>query len=94
MSFNDGCLSSIIEQVGDRYKGRKVASDHFHHLSITAHNDGLQLRRAISIQAEGIELLEKHAIAPSAARLCSAPSLVSQAVDSKRALHIVGRLRK
>jgi len=34
------------------------------------HNGGLQLRRAISIQAEGKELLEKHAIAPSAARLC------------------------
>jgi hypothetical protein len=33
-------------------------------------NDGLQLRRAISIQAEGIRLLKKHAIAPSAARLC------------------------
>jgi hypothetical protein len=38
-----------------------------------AHNDGLQLRRAISIQAEGTRLLEKHAIAPSAARLCYAP---------------------
>jgi len=35
-----------------------------------AHNDGLQRRRAGSIQAEGIRLLEKHAIAPSAARLC------------------------
>ncbi len=33
---------------------------------------GLQLRRAINIQAEGIRLLEKHATAPSAARLCSA----------------------
>jgi len=33
-------------------------------------NVGLQLRRAISIQAEGTKLLEKHAIAPSAARLC------------------------
>ena len=33
-------------------------------------NAGLQLRRAITIQAEGIRLLEKHAIAPSAARLC------------------------
>jgi hypothetical protein len=35
-----------------------------------APNAGLQLRRAISIQAEGKRLLEKHAIAPSAARLC------------------------
>jgi hypothetical protein len=35
-------------------------------------NDGLQLRRAISIQAEGKKLLEKHPIAPSAARLCYA----------------------
>jgi hypothetical protein len=34
------------------------------------HNAGLQLRRAISIQAKGTRLLEKHAIAPSAARLC------------------------
>jgi len=34
------------------------------------YNAGLQLRRAISIQAEGKSLLEKHAIAPSAARLC------------------------
>jgi hypothetical protein len=33
-------------------------------------NAGLQLRRAISIQAEGKRLLEKHAIAPSAASLC------------------------
>ena len=35
-------------------------------------NDGLQLRRAISIQAARKRLLEKHAIAPSAARRCSA----------------------
>ena len=33
-------------------------------------NDGPQLRRAISIRAEGTRLLEKNAIAPSAARLC------------------------
>jgi hypothetical protein len=33
-------------------------------------NDGLQLRRAISIQAEATRLLEKYAIAPLAARLC------------------------
>jgi hypothetical protein len=33
-------------------------------------NGGLQLRRAISIQTAGKKLLEKHAIAPSAARLC------------------------
>ena len=31
---------------------------------------GLQLRRAISIQPKRKKLLEKHAIAPSAARLC------------------------
>jgi len=37
-------------------------------------NAGLQLRRAISIQAEGKRLLEKQAIAPSAARLCWASS--------------------
>jgi hypothetical protein len=36
----------------------------------TRDNAGLQLRRAITIQAEGKKLLEKHAIAPSAARLC------------------------
>jgi hypothetical protein len=35
-------------------------------------NACLQLRRAISIQAEGTRLLRKHAIAPSAARLCYA----------------------
>jgi len=33
-------------------------------------NAGLQLRRAISIRPEGKSLLEKHAVAPSAARLC------------------------
>jgi hypothetical protein len=33
-------------------------------------NAGLQLRRESSIQAEGKKLLEKHAIAPSDARLC------------------------
>jgi hypothetical protein len=38
-------------------------------------NAGLQLRRAISIHAEGIRLFEKHAIAPSAARLCYAARL-------------------
>jgi len=35
-----------------------------------APNVGLQLRRAISIHVELKKLLEKHAIAPSAARLC------------------------
>jgi hypothetical protein len=39
------------------------------------HNAGLQLRRAISIQAEGKKLLEKHAVAPSAARLCYVAAL-------------------
>ena len=33
-------------------------------------NAGLQLRHAISTQAAKKRLLEKHAIAPSAARLC------------------------
>jgi hypothetical protein len=36
------------------------------------HNVGLQQRRAISIQDDGKRSLEKHAIAPSAARLCYA----------------------
>jgi hypothetical protein len=40
-------------------------------------NDGLQLRRAISIHAEGKKLLEKYAVAPSAARLCSIAPLAS-----------------
>jgi hypothetical protein len=43
-------------------------------------NAALQLRRAISIQAEGKKLLEKHAIAPSAARLCSASLLMLRTV--------------
>jgi hypothetical protein len=41
-------------------------------LRSTTPNDGLQLRRAISIGAERKSLREKHAIAPSAARLCYA----------------------
>src|SRR6267142_2150843 len=44
-----------------------------------ASNAGLQLRRAISIQAEGTKLLEKHAIAPSAARLCWTARLMNGA---------------
>jgi hypothetical protein len=39
-------------------------------LVIDSYDVVLQLRRAISIQAEGIRLLEKHAIAPSAASAC------------------------
>ena len=39
--------------------------------------DGLQLRPAISIQAQGIRLLERHAIAPSAARLCWIAAVIS-----------------
>jgi len=43
------------------------------------------LRRAIIIQAEGIILLEKHAIAPSAARLCYARrSVVLRALPRRR----------
>ena len=41
---------------------------------LTRFIDALQLRRAISIQAEGTRLLEKHAIAPSAASACWAAS--------------------
>jgi hypothetical protein len=37
---------------------------------LTRFLDGLQLRRAISTQAEGKKLFDKHAFAPSAARLC------------------------
>jgi hypothetical protein len=44
-------------------------------------NAGLQLRRAISIQTEGTRLLEKHAIAPSAARLCSMAGDHTQSVS-------------
>jgi len=52
--------------------------DEVHHLNIEKrYNDGLQLRRAISIQPEGKSLLEKHAIAPSAARLCSAAGVTT-----------------
>lgn len=43
-------------------------------------NDGLQLRSAISIPAEGQRLREKHAIAPAAARLCWV-AFESQALD-------------
>ena len=41
-------------------------------------NAGLQLRRAISTQFAGEELLEKRAIAPSAARLCWGPTVQSE----------------
>ena len=44
-------------------------------------NAGLQRRRASGIQAEGKKLLEKQAIAPSAARLCWAAALTY--VDTK-----------
>jgi hypothetical protein len=44
----------------------------FVHSTIEMPNAALQLRRAISIQPEANRLLEKHAIAPSAARLCYA----------------------
>jgi hypothetical protein len=50
-------------------------------------NAGLQLRRAISIRAERKKLLEKHAIAPSAARLCYAaatPGLSSAVISVSR----------
>ena len=47
-------------------------------------NACLQLRRAISIQAEGTRLLEKYAIAPSAARLCSASCDVKKAATDDR----------
>jgi hypothetical protein len=48
----------------------KRESHSVHKLPEATANDGLQLRRAISIQAEGTRLLEKHDVAPSAARLC------------------------
>jgi hypothetical protein len=58
-------------------------------------NDGLQLWRAISIQAEGTRLLEKHAIAPSAARLCwaaalhtSEPALIPGIIKNKIAFRV------
>jgi hypothetical protein len=40
------------------------------HTAVRLPNDGLQVRRAIGIPAEGIRLLEKNAIAPSTPRLC------------------------
>jgi hypothetical protein len=46
-----------------------------HAVFVCAPNAGLQLRRAISIQAERKGLLKSHAIAPSAARLCYVASL-------------------
>ena len=44
-------------------------------ITVKPPNAGLQLRRAISIRAEVKRLLENHAVAPSAARLCSAAEL-------------------
>jgi len=49
----------------------------FHRYKEKQSNAGLQLRRAINIQAEGMKSLEKHAIAPSAARLCYVPLFIS-----------------
>ena len=51
---------------------RRIHNDFYHDFLNQPPNDRLQLRRAISIQAEGKKLLEKHAIAPSAARLYAA----------------------
>jgi hypothetical protein len=45
-------------------------------------NACLQLRRAISIQAKGKKLLEKHAVAPSAARLCCVAPAMARAFSS------------
>ena len=59
-------------------------------LSSEPHNAGLQLRRATSIQAEGKRLLEKHATAPSAARLCSASGLSLLAHKMKASYSRVG----
>ena len=50
--------------------GNKVQQLFSHVGKKTESNDGLQLRRAISIQAQEKKLVGKHAIAPSAARLC------------------------
>src|SRR5688572_10711354 len=54
------------------------------------HNVCLQLRRAISIQAEGKKLLEKHAIAPSAARLCWATAMHLNARQGERRTSLTG----
>jgi hypothetical protein len=54
-----------------------------------ASNVGLQLRRALSIRAEGRRLLEKDAIAPSAARLCYAAG--SQGLQ--RGKHLIDRVQ-
>jgi len=74
-----GALQIIQEQ---KYQAGSAPRAHPKHSSLallywfsnsgTRDNAGLQLRRAISTQPEGTKLLEKHAIAPSAARLCYA----------------------
>jgi hypothetical protein len=55
-------------------------------------NDNLQLRRAMSSQAEGVRLLEKHVIEPSAARLVMIAYDSSEllATDSKFLLSKIG----
>ena len=54
----------------------------------TSHHDGLQLRARDRIQAVGTRLLQKRAIAPSAARLCWVrfPPYTS---PSKKLLHTI-----
>jgi len=73
----DGRTLPNAEQ--DHYCNDRMSIRHSIHKKKTP-NAGLQLRRAISIQAEGIRLLEKHAIAPSAARLCCAARSLNHSI--------------
>jgi hypothetical protein len=75
-----------LQDAASEHQEEKPYDDSFHYLPPSAMtlpsvtfimpkpretaNAGLQLRRAISIRVEEKKLLEKHAIAPSAARLC------------------------
>jgi hypothetical protein len=65
-------LSVVVPKTPTKEEGNNQNDFQITHIISTkrAAQTGLQLRRAIGIQAEEKRLLEKHAIAPSAARLC------------------------
>src|ERR1051325_2197227 len=88
-------ISLIVESSSSR-ASRRLKRMYFVFITlrpVTLPNAGLQLQRAISIQAEGKNLLEKDAIATSAARLCSTACSLPN-TDCRNDLQISSDLRE
>src|SRR6266850_8543734 len=88
------CTRSNRFNIGYFANELKIHCEDLTGFSREPHNAGLQLRRAISFHPRETGPLERHAIAPPAARLCSASPLMIRCLKYEVQLLLIAAIQK